>query len=254
MLPNRAIIFASGASVCQGMQYDFVSSLEKEVVFSLNDNNSFFKSTIAIFGDWEAYRDRFEIFSKHPLTIGRFDFHIGRTIEGATSCPKHDSLVLLKASGKYFGKDSLKDGLYSSVLTGAFTLNLAIRLGFKQIFLLGFDCCEIDGRTHWYDATPGAGCYGDYEGKPRTGVGKKPSGEYNTSFYNNNDAVINSLWEPFKNEEAMIYNVSLESKIEVFQKIGYKTFFKILKECPSSVNQEEVQKEIRTLLTPYNKA
>jgi hypothetical protein len=255
MLPNRCIILASGSSIRQGTEIGLWRFLDENVVFSLNDNISceFFYPTVAVFGDWTCYRDRYDLFAEHPLVIGRHDMHIGSTIEGATPCPKHDSLILLKGSGKYHGAEGLNKGLYSSVLTGAFALNLALRLGFKQIFLLGFDCCAINGSTHWYDDTPEAGCFLDYEGKPYTGVGKNSSGEYNTSFYNNDDCQINLLWEPFSTEDAMIYNVSLGSRINVFKKIGYHSFFKILKEYPSSVNQEEVQKEIRQLLEPYNK-
>ncbi len=255
MLPNRCIIFASGASIKEGINLQLLDYLDKEVVFSLNDNitTSFFNPTITMFGDWTCYRDRYDLFVEHPLVIGRYDMHIGRTIEGATPCPKHDSIILLKGSGKYHGAEGLSKGLYSSVLTGAFTLNLALRLGFKQIFLLGFDCCEINGSTHWYDEISEAGHFLDYEGKSYTGVGKNSLGEYNTSFYNNDDCQINLLWEPFSTEDAMIYNVSLESRINVFKKIGYHSFIKILKEHPLSINQEEVQKEIRQLLEPYNK-
>ena len=155
MLPSRCIIMASGASIRQGLPLGLSNYLEREVVFSLNDNIKFVDSTVAIFGDWEAYRDRFELFSNHPLVIGRFDMHIGRSIEGATPCPKHDSLILLEGSGKWHGKNSLKCGLYSSTLTGAFILNMAIRLGFKQIFLLGFDCGATGKSTHWYDNVKG---------------------------------------------------------------------------------------------------
>jgi hypothetical protein len=162
-------------------------------------------------------------------------------------------LILLQGSGKYHGDEGLKKGLYSAVLTGAFTLNLALRLGFKQIFLLGFDCCEINGKTHFYQGLDGAGQFTDYCGILYTGVGKNKQGEYNTSFYNKDDVQLNLLWEPFATESAMIYNVSLQSRISVFPKIGYHSFFKILQENPIKVNQEEVQKEIRTILQPYNK-
>jgi hypothetical protein len=246
---------ASGASILDGVYEGLFSHLSKEVVFSLNDNIKFVDSTVAMFGDWYAYRDRFELFSKHPLVIGRYDTHIGKHIEGALPCPKHDGLILLKCSSKWNGKESLVQGLYSGVLTGAFALNLAIRIGFKQVFLLGFDNCAINGKTHWYDNVEGAGQFKDYEGKPITGVGFKEPGVYNTSFYNKEDVEINNLWKPFEVEfdNCMIYNVSLGSRINVFQKIGYNSMFKILKENPIQVNQEEVQKEIRQLLEPFNK-
>lgn len=246
---------ASGASILDGVYEGLFSHLSKEVVFSLNDNIKFVDSTVAMFGDWCAYADRFDLYKSHHLVIGRYDCHIGRKIEGARECPKHDGLILLKCSSKWNGKESLVQGLYSGVLTGAFALNLAIRIGFKQVFLLGFDNCALKGKTHWYDNVEGAGQFKDYEGKPITGVGFKEPGVYNTSFYNKEDAEINNLWKPFEAEfdNCMIYNVSLESRINVFQKIGYNSMFKILKENPIQVNQEEVQKEIRQLLEPFNK-
>jgi hypothetical protein len=253
-MDKRCIIIASGASIRSGIELGLSNYLEREVTFSINDNIKFIDSTVAMFGDWCCYRDRFDLFSKHPLTIGRFDMHIGRSIEGATPCPKHDSLILLQGSGKYHGAEGLSKGLYSSVLTGAFTLNLAIRLGFKQIFLLGFDCCEINGSTHWYDNVEGAGQFLNYEGKPTSGVGKDEQGNYNTSFYNSSDDNLNLLWKPFQVEDATIYNVSLESRITEFQKIGYQSMFTILNQNKIKVNQLEVQKEIRQLLQPYNKA
>ena len=250
---KRCIILASGASILDGVYQGLFSYLSKEVVFSLNDNIKFVDSTVAVFGDWTAYRDRFDLYKSHPLVIGRHDFHIGKKIEGARECPKHDSLILLQGSGKYHGAEGLEKGLYSAVLTGAFTLNLAIRLGFQQIFLLGFDCCEVNGSTHWYNNVEGAGHFLNYEGQPYTGVGKNERGEYNTSFYNQDDIQLNLLWEPFATEDAMIYNVSLNSRINIFPKIPYCAFFKILKEYPLQVNQDEVRNEIREILKPYNK-
>jgi len=252
MLANRCIIMASGASIRDGLQYGLSNYLEREVVFSLNDNICFVDSTVAVFGDWYAYADRFEIFKNHPLVIGRYDTHFTHEIDGAKPCPKQDSLILLQGVNKYYGTEGLSKGLYSSILTGAFTLNLAICLGFKQIFLLGFDCGATGKSTHWYDNVEGAGQFTDYEGKPITGVGIN-DGKFNTSFYNKEEAEINVLWEPFKNE-AMVYNVSLGSRINVFPKIGYQSMFTILKSNPIKVNQSEAQSEIRQLLKPYNKA
>jgi hypothetical protein len=256
MLPSRCVIMASGASILDGTYQGLFNHLSKEVVFSLNDNIKFVKSTVAIFGDWTAYRDRFDLYKEHPLVIGRFDMHIGRKIEGALPCPKQEGLILLQGSGKWSGDKGLSEGLYSSVLTGAFTLNLAIRLGFKQIFLLGFDCCEINGQTHFYQNVSHAGLYSDYEGKPRTGVGKDEHGGYRSSFYNNADSSINSLWQPFTEElnNVQILNVSPLSRISVFQKIDYQEMFKTIKDNPIQINQDVVRSEIRQLLVKYNKA
>jgi len=255
MLSKRAIILASGASILDGVYQGLFNYLENEVVFSINDNIKFVDSTVAMFGDWTAYASRFDLYKHHPLVIGRYDTHFTHQIEGSLPCPKHEGLILLPGSGKWYGKDSLSKGLYSAVLTGAFTLNLAIRLGYKEIYLLGFDNCEVNGFTHWYQNVEGAGQYTDYCGILYTGVGKKPSGEYNTSFYNQDDARINQLWKPFEEEfdNVQIYNVSLPSRITVFQKIGYHSLIKILKELPSNINQDIIRQEIRNSLQPFNK-
>jgi len=254
LLPNRAIIYASGNSISNGIKLGLSNYLEHEVVFGINDNIQFIWPTAAMFGDWTAYASRFDLYKQHPLVIGRYDTHFTHQIEGSIPCPKQDNLILLPGSGKYNGAEGLSKGLYSAVLTGAFALSLAIRLGFHQIFLLGFDNKEINGKTHFYQDVPNAGQYTDYEGNPTTGVGKDEHGNFRTSFYNHTDNSINDLWKPFEVEEAMIYNVSLSSRISTFFKIGYCSMFKILKENPIKINQEEVQKEIRTILQPYNKS
>jgi len=250
---NRCIILASGSSISEAMKR--LPIYEKEVSFSINDNIKFFESTVAMFGDWTCYRDRFDLFKKHPLVIGRYDTHINNKIDGALPCPKHEGLILLQTSGHYHGKESLKEGIYSGVLTGAFALNLAIQLGFKEIFLLGFDCGEINGRTHFYQGIPNAGQFRDYEGKPCTGVGKNEHGKYNSDFYNKDDENLNKLWKPFEVEmdNVNIYNVSPLSRINVFPKIDYSTFFKMIDDG-SQINQEDARKEIRAILQPFNKA
>jgi hypothetical protein len=252
---KRCIIVGSGASVKEGISLGLSSHLEREVTFGINDAIKFFDCTAFTFGDWTAYASRFELYKHHPLVIGRYDTHFTHKIEGSIPCPKQDNLILLPGSGKYNGTEGLSKGLYSSVLTGAFTLNLVIRLGFQQIFLLGFDCGAANNKTHFYEGIPDAGIYCDYSGQKTTGVGKNGN-NYNTSFYNHSDININALWEPFKEEfdKVKIYNVSLQSRINVFDKIGYNSLFRILKEVQIEVNQKEVQKEIRTILQPYNKA
>lgn len=254
MQGKRAIILASGASILDGVSQGLFSYLAKEVVFSINDNIQFVNSTVAMFGDWTCYRDRFNLFRKHPLVIGRYDTHFTHKIEGALPCPKHEGLILLQGSGKYYGEDGLSKGLYSAVLSGAFTLNLVIRLGYKEIFLLGFDNREINGLTHWYQNVEGAGQFTNYCGILSTGVGKDEAGNYRTSFYNQEDCQLNLLWEPFSQEtDISIINVSPESRITVFQKIDYGELLSHLENNPIDINQDVVRQEIRNQLQPYNK-
>lgn len=254
MLPKHCLILGSGNSVSDGINIGLSNYLENNVSFGINEAVRLFDLTAFVWGDWCAYADRFDLYSEANLVIGRFDMHIGRKIEGARYCPKHNSLLLLKGSGKYYGKEGLEKGLYSAVLTGAFTLNLAICLGFQEIYLLGMDNREINGKTHFYDGIDGAGQFKDFEGKDTSGVGKNERGEYRTSFYNNDDASINALWKPFAQEkDVSIFNVSPQSRISVFPKIDYPEMFKRLDINKNRVNQFEVQREIRQILEPYNK-
>jgi hypothetical protein len=258
MQSKRCLILGSGNSLQEGIEGGLSSILNNEISFSINDNVKFFNSTAFIFGDWCAYRDRFYIYKTKEIVIGRYDSHFIHDIDGALKCPKQDGLILLKSSGKWNGDEGLTKGLYSSVLTGAFTLNLAIRLGFTSICLLGFDNCEINGRTHFYQDIPNAGLFSDYEGKETCGVGKNERGEYKTSFYNKDDCQLNLLWEPFKTEldNVQILNVSPLSRITVFPKINYQEFFRTINETPSldgsESSQNEVRKEIRAILKPFN--
>ena len=250
---NRAIIIGSGASVKDGLLLGLNDYLANEVTFGINEAVKFVDCTAYTWGDWTCYRDRFDLYKEKELVIGKHDMHVGRTIEGATPCPKQDDLVLLKGSGVFFGQAGLEKGLYFR-LTGTFTLHLAIELGFKFIFLLGFDNREINGFTHFYEGIEGAGQFRDYEGQPTCGVGKNERGEYRTSAYNHDQNGIDQIWHPFETAfgRTMIYNVSPQSRITTFKKIDYLTMFELLKKYPANVNQDVTRHIIRKKLKPYN--
>jgi hypothetical protein len=250
---SRAIILGSGNSISEGISQGLWSVLKNEITFGINEAIKFFDCTSYTFGDWTVYRDRFELYKNKELVIGRYDAHFIHQIDGALPCPKQDGLILLKSSGKWNGDEGLSKGLYLSVLTGALTLNLAIRLGFKEIYLLGFDNCEINGKTHFYQGIENAGVYNDYEGKPTCGIGKDNNGRFNTSVYNHSDVELNKIWTPFSCElgRCSIFNVSPLSRITVFPKIDYKEFFRTISNG-SQINQDEIRQEIRTILQPFN--
>lgn len=251
MILKRAIILGSGYSIREGQSLGLFNSLKTETTFSINDNIKFVDSTVTCFGDWTCYASRHEWFKKHPLVIGRWDTHFFHKINGAIDCPNHKGLILLKASGNYTGTEGLQKGLYTPVLTGVFCLHLAICLGYDEIFLLGMDAGGNNGVTHWYQGIEGAGVFKNYAGEPTTGVGLNQYGGYNTSFYNNEEKSINDLWKPFTKENVKIYNVSMESRIQVFQKLSYKAFLRIIDDG-SVINQDEERLRIREQLKPYN--
>jgi hypothetical protein len=249
---NRCFIIGSGNSLSEGISDGLWDILSTEITFGINEIVRFFDSTVAVVGDWTAYRDRYEYFSKHPLVISRWQRNIGFIENGKLLCPKQTDLILLSSSGKFHSENALKKGLYTGVLTGAFTLNLAIVLGFKEIFLLGFDNREINGKTHFYQGLNDYGIFRDAENQLRTGVGKDSVNNYKTSVYNHTDKELNKIWEPFSNSSHKIFNVSPLSRITIFTKIDYNYIFNYIKTYPIEINQDIERQEIRRFLDPYN--
>jgi len=249
---QRCFIIGSGYSLKSGIDRGLFDLLQNEITFGINETVRFCPTTMAMFGDWQCYYSRQEIFANHPLVIGRHtlelmhpDFHI----------TKQEDLILLKSSHTYQTSDGLNKGLYSAKLTGAFTLSLAIELGFREIFLLGFDNCAIDGFTHWYEEIENAGTFRDLDNNTLSGVGFNFKGEYKTSIYNNKQADIDELWDPFTdipNTEHSIINVSNESRITSFHKMFMSDLMSSLKTSPQEINQNDERKIIRKTLQPYN--
>ena len=159
MLPNRCLIVASGNSLSEGLE-SLKPFLEKEVSFIINFNHHYMKGTVNTFCDDEYYVQEKPFLDNVGLVIGKNNIKFGKTL------PVGDNLILLEAAGRYFGSKSWEKGFYSGALTGLFTLTLAIALGFKEIFLLGYDFSAIGGKTHFYQ--------GNSEG---IGIVKKPDEE-----------------------------------------------------------------------------
>jgi hypothetical protein len=124
---------------------------------------------------------------------------------------------------EFYGRDAAAKGKIFTGrmgLTGVFALSLAVAKKYKTIYLLGYDFGSMsvrDTNTHFYqDAgiNPGASkhpsiyMYGD---KPRSEV---------TDF----DLFLDVM----KEDDLKIYNVSPNSNISSFPKIGYEEFFRRL--------------------------
>lgn len=242
---NRVFIIGSGNSINQ----EIFPLLKNEFTFGINETIQFFESTVAVYGDWYCYYSRYAQFSNHPLVIGRYSNEYNHP---EFEFPKHKDLILLNSSQQYNGNEGLQKGLYTPILTGAFALSLAIQLGFKNIFLLGFDNTAINGKTHWYQNIKGAGEFKDLDGLDHCGVGYNYKGEYKSSIYNRDDNSLNELWKPFLIEKKVnIVNVSPFSRITVFDKCGYNCLFSYLIRSPQNINQNEVRKTILNTVIPY---
>lgn len=252
---KQLIIIGSGASIREEgwdspiETIPIWSLLKDKFTITLNWSNLWIVPTISLFIDYKYYMQEKKHLDTLPLVIGREDsFYQDKNRYLKEYDKLSDNLYLLRPSSvierdargirtHYNGRDSFTKG-FSTNLSGVFGLNLAVALDATEIFLLGYDGCDTNGYTHFYQPE-GIGKL-VYQGRETTGVGKNSLGKYNTSLYNTD---INYWFEPFAQEleRIKIYNVSLNSKINIFPKISYQEFFKKLHD---NINQEEVRKEI----------
>ena len=116
------------------------------------------------------------------------------------------------------------------MLSGIFAINVGMRLLEEgEIFLLGYDYSAINNKTHFYQ--------GEINHR---GIGK--DNYYNRGFEERD-------FERFSHDKKIkIYNVSMNSKINVFSKISYNEFFKKLDN--EQYNQKDLVEEIKRKL--YN--
>lgn len=116
-------------------------------------------------------------------------------------------------------------------LSGILALYIGLLLEPKEIFLLGYDYKAINNHTHFYQGAIS-----------HRGIG-------NTKYYDYMGHAERDF-NQFKDSKIKIYNVSPESRIELFEKINYITFFKKLDNV--LVNQEKARIKIKEKLEYYN--
>jgi len=220
--------------------------------------NNFFQygcdTTFTSFVDASFYEDNYKALSALPLIIGKLSPELKRHEHDIT----HPNTMLFKKSNRYNGKESFSKGIYSTQLVGLFALSIAITLGFKEIYLLGYDGCEVNGQTHFYqgvidlnkkiDLMVNKKKVGDRE--VWRGIGKKQTkkGErFKTSTYNKPDN-LNKIWfKPFKDlKDIKIYNVSSKSKIELFEKIDYDAFYS--KVTNNYIDQNKAREDFKNII------
>ncbi|MHA1757237.1 MAG: hypothetical protein ACTSVV_10740 [Promethearchaeota archaeon] len=209
-------------------------------------------TTFNSFADWQFYKDNHKTLKELPLIIGSHDPSLKSHKRDIT----HDNTILLKNSGKYNGKESINKGVFNKQLIGIWSLSLAIALGFKEIYLLGYDCCEINCQTHFYQgvvnlkkATPIYMKGKLVDSRPYfRGIGKHENGKYKTSTYNVKKHLNEKWFAPFQAErkEIKIYNVSSNSAINVFPKINYIDFYQMVEN--NHIDQTKAREEIRQII------
>jgi len=136
-----------------------------------------------------------------------------------------NTLLVPSSVHKYYGLESLKNGVYSPTLTGIFAVTLAINFlrGYGEIFMIGFDWTrrkkEEKGKfieTHYYKD-----------------IYHRGSGLTRFYDFHNPDK---KWFKPFLSAKGIkIYNVVgiPESNINIFQKINYHEFLNKIKEKPN---------------------
>lgn len=203
---KQLIIIGGGTSLKEGIEKGLWSKLQYKLTFGCNYSYKFFESTAQVYVDTTFYNDLIKTndLKKLALIIGQ-----GRNIKERPS----NSLVI-PCNAKYTRE--LKDGCYSGALVGLYALSLGIYLLEEgEIFLLGYDYGSIDNQldsknrkhTHFYQ-----------EQVDHRGIGK-------TSWYDSKDRASKDFGVYSREKKIKIYNVSLQSKIELFEKIDYDTFF-----------------------------
>lgn len=262
--PKRIIICASGASVPfdneKGLNKKLVDLLKTEYSMGLN---LWYKygcdTTFNLSCDWQFYRENLEDIKQKPLWVSKYDPNIlnNKLVQPNT--------LFIPYSPSYYGRDSWSPnfevginiwdkGFYSPALCGFVALTLAIALDFKEIYLLGYDCKEINGKTHFYQDIIKINEKRKYDNvKLHYGVGKtqlETKSVYNTGTYNDHNVKFNRRWEPYKQElkRIKIINVSPDSRISIFPKITYEEFYKILEEDKGETLQSTAREKIREMI------
>jgi len=131
-----------------------------------------------------------------------------------------DSIIQYEGTREILKWNKEKKVLYMGQmgLTGIFALSLAIIEGYEEIYLLGYDFGNTsikDKQTHIYqDKLKELKIYSTGSGNPEV-------------YRNDKDQVKNEVedFNVFLQEKTKIYNISLTSNINCFEKLSYDEFF-----------------------------
>jgi hypothetical protein len=205
--PSQIVIVGGGSSISEGINLGLWEKLKEKFTFGINYSYKYFNATAQLYCDNSFYNNESPKMTNIPLIIGT-TYQVKQRINNS---------IHLTATNKY--SRDLSNGVYSPRLTGMFALTLAIYLlNVGEIFLLGYDNGNITeekddkGRaiTHFYQKELIHG-----------GSGK--------IYYYNRKSAEETDYGVYKQEKNVkIFNVSLNSKLNIFPKISYEEFFKQL--------------------------
>jgi len=223
--PNQLIILGGGSSIQEGISLGLWDKIKDKFSIGTNYSYKFFSSTLQTFVDSTFFNNQREELEKLPLIIGQ-----NRNIKNIPA-----NMLPIPSNSVY--NRNLKGGIYSAKLCGIYSLSLAIYLLDEgEIFLLGYDSGAINKNlddkkrkiTHWYQNKI-----------EHRGIGK-------TNYYDVKDRGDKDYGVYKQEKRVHIFNVSLQSKINIFPKISYEEFFKKLDN--EIFNQEELRNYIKQKL------
>lgn len=206
----RCFILASGSSL-EG--FDF-HRLDNEITIGINYIFKYYTPTILHWQDGDVYNKN----NHKPIIDGLDCIKISKPeclygTEGVYGIPIAET---------FNGSEGLSKGLYHRYLTGLTALSLAIALGFKPVYLLGYDCRFNNGQGHFYSKNF------RHKGDSREHVFKNSVQRFDV----------------FKSID-YIYNCSPVSLLTIFP---FADINKILDEPREDINKETIIDEIRKRL------
>lgn len=144
---------------------------------------------------------------------------------------KHENTILVPKKKYHIGD-----------LTGIFSLSIAVELleHIGEIFLLGFDWTrrkeeDIDKTKYSSTSNVETHFYSDLKHRGSGYVG----------YYENHNP--DKMFERYlKEKDVKVFNVSLESNINCFEKISFETMFSLLKN--TALNQNELRNKIKSII------
>lgn len=214
---NDIIIIGGGCSINEGIPLGLKDKIKDKLIIATNYSYLHFPHTFLTFYDRDFYvpsyakkypdqhPDIYEELKKEPLIIGYHkndglsEFLLPNTI--LINCPKKE--------------------LPNPYSTGIFALCIAERLKPKTIYLCGFDWPRqpIPQDKTLYNPKSNLDIHYYQKEIQHSGLGY-------TGFYDNHNP--DKYFKFFKNSNSKIYNVSLNSNINNFEKITYKQMFNLL--------------------------
>lgn len=252
-VPSQAFIIGGGKTISEGISLGLKDLIKNKFIISCNYGFKHFNSTFTTFVDVPFYKGctipdkkgRFEIsdpnsveeIKKIPLLIGCNEPIV---IENNLKPIQYPNTILIRSKDSY-SKD-IKNGIFKSTLCGVFTLSLVQWLmNFSgEIYCLGFDWNvipkeKLDPKNYIrYYKEIDTHYYSDSEINHR--------GQHFVGFFQTH-CPDNMFFKYFKEPNLKIYNVSLNSNINSFEKISYKQMFSNLNS--DTFNQDELRTQIK---------